>query len=195
MATLQEQEDTMPYKFSKQPPQPLDLMLQIFTFVSDADEAFWTRIAPFFARKEYRAGSVLYERDDSPNGFYLLESGILRAEYALPQGTYSELIVAGTTCGELPFFSATKRTSTTTADRDCVTWVLNNEKWEEMQRDQPDLAQELLKICLKLTSERMESITKYVASRAYIRVLLTEGPQVYAHERLTTSREHLTRLA
>jgi hypothetical protein len=35
----------------------------------------------------------------------------LRARYALEQGNYHETIVAGTTCGELPFFSETRRTS------------------------------------------------------------------------------------
>lgn len=95
------------------------------------------------------------------DGFFLLESGMLKAEYILPQlGKFSELIVEGTTCGELPFFSGTKRTSTTSAERDCVTWMLSQEKWEELQRTQPDIAQELLKISLKLTSERMDAITK-----------------------------------
>lgn len=113
-----------------------------------------------FARKEYAAGTVLYNPGDRPNGFYLLESGILKARYDLPQGRYSELIVAGTTCGELPFFSATKRTSTTYAERNCVTWMLDEEHWQELQDKEPDISQELLKITLRLTSERMDAITK-----------------------------------
>lgn len=68
--------------------------------------------------------------------------------------------MAGTTCGELPFFSSTNRTATTYAERDCVTWMLDDEKWQELQRDHPAIAQELLKISLKLTSERMDAITK-----------------------------------
>ena len=92
---------------------------------------------------------------------------MLKADYDLQQGKFTELIVERTTCGELPFFSGTERTSTTTAERDCVTWLLDETSWARMQKDEPDLAQELLKISLKLTSERMDTITGYM--------LLTSG--------------------
>ena len=97
---------------------------------------------------------------EAADGFYILESGMLKAKYDLPQGNYSELIVAGTTCGELPFFSSTVRTSTTHAERDCVTWMLSQEKWTTMQEKHPAISQEMLKVSLKLTSERMDAITK-----------------------------------
>ena len=159
--TLQEQQDSVPHGKWQQYEQPLQLILQTFSTVSDKDEDFWKRTPSFFERREYATGTVLYSRGDRPKGFYLLETGILKAEYKLPQGTFSELIVAGTTCGELPFFSNTSRTSTTVAERDSVTWVLNDERWRDVQNHHPDVAQELLKISLKLTSERMDVITKY----------------------------------
>ena len=164
--TLNEQ-DFVPHSRWQHYQQPLQLILQTFSTVSDKPEEFWTRTVNFFERKEYAAGTILYSRGDRPNGFYLLEAGILKAEYVLIQvghtrlqGKFSELIVAGTTCGELPFFSGTKRTSTTCAEKSCITWMLNDEKWEELQKQQPDIAQELLKISLKLTSERMDAITQ-----------------------------------
>ena len=85
---------------------------------------------------------------------------MLKADYDFPQGKYSEIIVAGTTCGELPFFSDTERTSTTSVERDCVIWMLDDLKWQDLQNDQPDVSKELLRITLKLTSERMNAITK-----------------------------------
>lgn len=134
--------------------------MQTFLSVSDKDEDFWVLSVPLFERKYFTAGTTLYRRGDRPNGFFLLETGLLKAEYKLPQGTFSEILSAGTTCGELPFFSDTDRTSTTSAEGNCVTWMLSNEKWQEAQRKQPDVAQELLKISLKLTSERMDAITQ-----------------------------------
>ena len=160
--TLQEHQDTEVHKQWQKYKQPLQLILLTFASVSDKDEEFWSRATPFFQREEHSGGTTLYNRDDVPNGFYLLESGMLKAEYRLPQGTFSELIVAGTTCGELPFFSGTRRTATTTAERDCVTWVLNNDSWDEIQKNYADIAQELLKISLKFTTERMDAITKYM---------------------------------
>lgn len=162
------EQDATPHIRWQQYKQPLQLLVQTFSTVSDKSEEFWQRAVPFFERKEFLSGSILYKREEMADGFFLLESGMLKAEYILPQlGKFSELIVEGTTCGELPFFSGTKRTSTTSAERDCVTWMLNQASWEEMQRKQPDVAQELLKISLKLTSERMDAITKYAHVSCY----------------------------
>ncbi|KAK1600594.1 cyclic nucleotide-binding domain-containing protein [Colletotrichum navitas] len=146
--------------------EPLRLMLQIFQGLSDKNEDFWFRAVGYFVRKEYTAGTVLFTRGEPAKGFYLVEKGILRADYDLPQGSLTESIVAGTTCGELPFFSETDRTATVTVDRDCVAWRMDKEGWQKLQKDQPDVAQELLRVSLKLTSERMTSITSYILTMA-----------------------------
>ncbi|KAH0558386.1 hypothetical protein GP486_004954 [Trichoglossum hirsutum] len=144
--------------------QPLLLILQTFQELTVKNEAFWAKASPYFERKEYLGGSILFSRGDQSNGFYLLEEGILRAEYDLPQGKYYESIVAGTTCGELPFFSETNRTATVIAERDCVTWLMDDRSWRALQGRYPDVALEVLRISLKLTSERMSAITSYVMS-------------------------------
>jgi SulP family sulfate permease len=40
-----------------------------------------------------------------------------------------------------------------------VAWRLNAEKWRQLKEEEPEIAQELLTVSLKLTSERMDSIT------------------------------------
>jgi SulP family sulfate permease len=74
--------------------------------------------------------------------------------------------VAGTTCGELPFFSETNRTATCVVERGCVVWWMDEERWKRLQREEPDVAQELLRISLKLTSERLSVITSYTLTVA-----------------------------
>lgn len=138
--------------------EPLRLMLQIFQGLSDKNEDFWFPAATSFQRRAYAAGTTLFRRGEPATGFYLLERGILRAEYDLPQGWLCENIVAGTTCGELPFFSETNRTATVTVERDCVAWLMSRDAWEQLQKERPDIAGELLRISLKLTTERMSSI-------------------------------------
>jgi SulP family sulfate permease len=160
--TLNEHETSAPVFKWQGYQQPIQLILQTFTSISSQSESFWRRTVPYFLRKTYPAGSILYRRGEPANGFYLIEKGILKAEYDLQQGKFTELIVERTTCGELPFFSGTERTSTTTAERDCVTWLLNEASWAKMQKEEPDIAQEFLKISLILTSERMDAITKYM---------------------------------
>ncbi|ODA81771.1 hypothetical protein RJ55_00275 [Drechmeria coniospora] len=146
--------------------EPLRLMLQVFQGLSDKNEDFWFRAMPYFARKEYEPGTILFRRGERANGFYLVEGGILRAEYDLPQGRLCESIVAGTTCGELPFFSETERTATVQADRHCIVWLMDGEGWASLQKDEPEVARELLRISLKLTSERMGAITSYILAMA-----------------------------
>lgn len=146
--------------------EPLRLILQTFHSLTDKNEDFWFRVVSYFKRKEYLAGTVLYHRGQPANGFYLLEEGILRAQYEIPQGRYYESIVAGTTCGELPFFSETDRTATVQAERDSVAWVMDRESWGKLRRADPDVAQEIFQITLKLTKERMDSITSYVLTTA-----------------------------
>jgi len=146
--------------------EPLRLMLQIFQDMSDKNEDFWFRAVGYFTREEYAAGAVLFRRGEPAEAFYLIESGILRAEYDLPQGWLCESVVAGTTCGELPFFSETDRTATAVVERDCVIWMINKESWAKLQKEEPDVAQELLRISLKLTTERMSVITSYVLTTA-----------------------------
>ncbi|KAK4193428.1 sulfate transporter family-domain-containing protein [Podospora australis] len=146
--------------------EPLRLMMRIFEDVSDKNEDFWFRSVNYFQKREYTAGTVLFRRGEFAEAFYLLESGILRAEYDLPQGWLLESIVAGTTCGELPFFSETNRTATCVVERDCVVWMMDRENWAKLQKEEPDVAQELLRISLKLTSERMSVITSYTLTMA-----------------------------
>ncbi|KAK5160093.1 hypothetical protein LTS14_002200 [Recurvomyces mirabilis] len=142
--------------------QPLPLLLQAFQDLTEKSEDFWFRAVPYLARREFTKGQRLYNRGDRPDGFYLLQAGILRAEYYLNQGNYRESIVPGTTCGELPFFSETERTSSVTAEQECVAWLLTPEQWADMQTKEPEVAKELLRVGLKLSAERMNAITSYV---------------------------------
>lgn len=146
--------------------EPLRLMMLIFHDLSGKNEDFWWGAASYFVRQEHKAGDVLFRRGDEAKGFYLLESGILRAEYDLPQGFLAESIAAGTTCGELPFFSETQRTATVIAERDCVTWMMDRDAWYRLERENVPVAQELLRISLKLTSERMSVFTNYILTTA-----------------------------
>lgn len=146
--------------------QPLPLLMQIFEDLSDKKEDFWYKAAAYFERVIYPKDSVLFNIGDRPSGFYLLEEGLLRADYDLPQGRYSELIVEKRPCGELPFFSDTPRTAKMVAETTCTIWQLSEPRWRELQKAQPEVAQELLKISLKLTKERMDAITAYVLTAA-----------------------------
>ncbi|EPS42819.1 hypothetical protein H072_3208 [Dactylellina haptotyla CBS 200.50] len=142
--------------------QPLPLLLQTFQERTMENEDFWFNAVDFFERRSILKGAVLFHCGDSATEFYLIQDGLLRAEYDHQTGSYYESITAGTTCGELPFFAETPRTATVVAERDCVTWVMNREQWVRLQELQPQIASELYRLALKLTTERMDSIMKQV---------------------------------
>ncbi|KAF4995101.1 hypothetical protein FDECE_12899 [Fusarium decemcellulare] len=146
--------------------EPLRLMLQVFQGLSDKNEDFWFPATSYFIRREFPAGTVIFRRGEEASGFYLVERGIVRAEYDLPQGWLCESIVAGTTLGELPFFSETERTATAVVERDCVVWLMDRDHWTKIQKEEPEVGRELLRISLKLTSERMSAITSYILTTA-----------------------------
>jgi SulP family sulfate permease len=149
-----------PTVLAKAQPQPLPLILQAFKDATSRDADFWRRAAPYFRRATFSAGAVLHRGGEATaEGLYLLEEGALRAEHDLEQGRYSESMVAGTTCGELPFFAETGRTATVVAEDASVAWLLDRASWRRMEAEAPDLAMEILRVAMKLTSERMNSIT------------------------------------
>ncbi|KAK9354512.1 sulfate transporter family-domain-containing protein [Lipomyces doorenjongii] len=156
-------------------PQPLTLLLQIIHDLSPKPASFWDSLCEAFVREEHKAGEYLYYRAEDPHGFYIVESGILKAEYDLDQGRFSEAIVAGTTAGELPFFSDTRRTASMYVERDAVLWKLSKSAWskfvqggdtEEEQARRGEVAMELYRVVLKLTAERFGAITAYVLTSA-----------------------------
>lgn len=164
-STLSQTDAVPPSKFSNLS-QPLLLIMQTFCNLSDKNIDFWHRASKYFKRVPLPRGHILYSAGDTPNGFYLLEEGMLTCTYELEQGRYQESIVAGTTCGELPFFSGTERSATVVADTEGVAWVLDQEEWDKLAKDWPEGECEILKIVLRLTSERMTAVTSYVLVNA-----------------------------
>ncbi|CAI4216630.1 unnamed protein product [Parascedosporium putredinis] len=72
----------------------------------------------------------------------------------------------GTTCGDLPFFSETRRTATVTVERASTLWMMDAEKWAKIQREEPEVAWELQRMALKLTSQHMTLVTSYILTMA-----------------------------
>ena len=143
-------------------PAPLPLIQTAFLGMTSRPADFWRQAVPYFERREFAAGTQVYAKGDRPDGLYLLQSGVLKASYYLEQGAYHESIVAGTTCGEMPFFGDTRRTSGVVAERDTVAWVLTADKWRQLQQRAPEVAMELFKVGFRLSAERTAAMTNFV---------------------------------
>lgn len=176
-ATLDDQREALPSKKWSAFKQPLPLLLHCMQGLSEKNEDFWFKAAQYFHKQELQVGEILFCKNEKAKAFYLLERGILKATYELPMGGFHESIVAGTTCGELPFFSDTLRTATVVAeaakndsedfeDDPVVVWALTVEAWRQLQSEWPAGAQEILTVALRLTKERVDAVTGYVLTTA-----------------------------
>ncbi|PWN92982.1 hypothetical protein FA10DRAFT_298427 [Acaromyces ingoldii] len=151
--------------------QPLPLLMvtfQAYTTPPYDDEVFFRRITPFFTRLELPAGTTLWERDEEPDGLYLIERGILKARYDFPQEDYeiNEAMLAGTIAGELSFLAQQRRNTTAFAELDCVLWKLDEDAVERMrQSGDGELFAPFLKMLLKACSEEQEGLMSYLVSR------------------------------
>lgn len=76
-STLKDEEAVQPSKWQNFK-QPLPLILQIFSEMTDKNEDFWFKAIPFFERKEYPQGTVLFRRGVSMIALLLDVMSILK---------------------------------------------------------------------------------------------------------------------
>lgn len=79
-STLKDEEAVQPSKWQNFK-QPLPLILQIFSEMTDKNEDFWFKAIPFFERKEYPQGTVLFRRGVGPITLLLYIMSILRLKF------------------------------------------------------------------------------------------------------------------
>ena len=142
---------------------PLPLLLQVFQDLSSKREDFWHKVCPFFVKESIPEGKVLWKDGTEATCFYVIESGMIRASYQLETGVLVENIASGTVAGELPFLSDTPRTAQLVTAMDTVVWKMDRKSFDKM-RQMPgglEIVNELQKIGLGLTSERLSAILSY----------------------------------
>ncbi|OLL26361.1 hypothetical protein NEOLI_002492, partial [Neolecta irregularis DAH-3] len=141
--------------------QPFQLLKYVLADITDKGDDFWIRLASAFVHERIPPSTILWRQGATANEFYVLETGILKATYDfdLGENLLNETILSNTLCGELPFLSETPRTATVAADTEVVAWKMNRENWNALDQD---IRFDILKIGMRLTCERMSTITSYV---------------------------------
>lgn len=79
-STLKDEEAVQPSKWQNFK-QPLPLILQIFSEMTDKNEDFWFKAIPFFERKEYPQGTVLFRRGVSLIALLLNSMSVLKLNF------------------------------------------------------------------------------------------------------------------
>ncbi|GAA95269.1 hypothetical protein E5Q_01925 [Mixia osmundae IAM 14324] len=150
--------------------QPMLIFRQAFRPFATKEEPitdeFLFKLVPHFHRVHVPEGTILWRAGDPADGFFLIESGMLRAEYDYAplaamdrHGHMTESMLPGTVAGELTFLSGSKRNTTVTAERDAVLWRMDSAASEALEEDGSAgiAASRLLwKVLLRISKEEQE---------------------------------------
>ncbi|KAH0835582.1 sulfate transporter family-domain-containing protein [Lanmaoa asiatica] len=76
-----------PELFTDVSAEPLHTLLRAFGSFDALDRASLSALAPYFEYVAFPAGAILWEKEDPPNGLYIIQSGVLRASYRFAEHT------------------------------------------------------------------------------------------------------------
>ncbi|KAF9466835.1 sulfate transporter family-domain-containing protein [Collybia nuda] len=133
------------------PCEPYNTLVKAFSSYGELDPDLFRPIGQYLEKISFAVGSVLWEQDESPDGVYIVQSGVLRATYQFADYTQcvEESMVPGTVAGELSALSGLPRNATVIVERDATVWRLSMEDLERLETEQPKLAKSLLHLLLK----------------------------------------------
>ncbi|KAF8429985.1 sulfate transporter family-domain-containing protein [Boletus edulis BED1] len=147
--------------------EPLHTLLKAFGSFDALDHASLSAIPPYFEHVAFPAGTVLWEKDDPPNGLYIIQSGVLRASYKFAEHTpiIEESMVSGTLAGELSALSGLARNARVVVERDAVLWRLSAESMKKLEEEHPHFAQQFVRLVLKSAKVDTDTLLAALATR------------------------------
>ncbi|GAA5859563.1 hypothetical protein JCM1840_006350 [Sporobolomyces johnsonii] len=148
--------------------QPLPILLQsLRPYSPDLNEDYCFRLVPYFKRVHVERGTTLWTNGSEPDAFYVIESGMLRANYVFADRAHSisESMVAGTIAGELSFLSRTKRNTNVVAERDSVLWKMEVGSHEDLGKKEGwQFARRFEEVLLKIAVAETEVLMGHLMS-------------------------------
>ncbi|KAG1772473.1 sulfate transporter family-domain-containing protein [Suillus placidus] len=147
--------------------EPYNTLLNAFSSYHDVDQNTFKQIAPYFERFTFPDGFVLWENNDTPDGLYIIESGILRASYKFAEHSpvIEESMVSGTLAGELSALSGMPRNARVVVEQQAVLWKLSLENMRRMEAERPHLAQIFVQLVLKAAKVDTDILLAALATR------------------------------
>lgn len=154
-------------KDSENSSEPYNTLVNAFSSYHDVDQNTFKQIAPYFERFTFPDGFVLWEKNDTPDGLYIIESGILRASYKFAEHSpvIEESMVSGTLAGELSALSAMPRNARVVVEQQVVLWKLSLENMRRLEAEHPHLAQIFVQLVLKAAKVDTDILLAALATR------------------------------
>lgn len=154
-------------KDSENSSEPYNTLLNAFSSYHDVDQNTFKEIVPYFERFTFPDGFVLWETNDTPDGLYIIESGILRASYKFAEHSpvIEESMVSGTLAGELSALSGMPRNARVVVEQQAVLWKLSLENMRRLETEHPHLAQIFVQLVLKAAKVDTDILLAALATR------------------------------
>ena len=133
------------------------------------DKSRFTTLIENMRRREVAAGEYIIRQGDEPDQLFFLESGQLTAELE-KQGRASvrlETMQGGGMVGELGFFLGTRRNASVVADCPSVVYFLTREEWDQIKKNNPEVAQTLNSLAIHLLAQRVSHLARVVDALQY----------------------------
>ncbi|KAG8757885.1 hypothetical protein FRC11_004198 [Ceratobasidium sp. 423] len=146
--------------------EPMFCLLKTFSSHTH-DIELMQQLAAYFTRVELQAGEILWRQGDQPDGLYVIESGVLQANYdfAAHSAPVQESMTAGTLAGELSALAGSPRNATVVAERASVVWKLSTRDFERLEREQGELAKAFVRLVLKAAKTDYDVLLSALATR------------------------------
>ncbi|MGH2595298.1 MAG: SulP family inorganic anion transporter [Actinomycetota bacterium] len=111
----------------------------------------------YVEREELPEGTVLIHHGDPPDDLFVLESGRLKVELLMPDGTTMRLstVRPGVVVGEVALYTGVPRTADVVAETPSVVLRLSRASIERMEAEDPDTAAALHRWLATMLSERL----------------------------------------
>ncbi|KAJ1304059.1 hypothetical protein OPQ81_008466 [Rhizoctonia solani] len=138
------------------------------TFSSHTNDAeLMRKLATYFTRVELQTGDILWRQGDQPDGLYVIESGVLQANYdfAAHSAPVQESMTASTLAGELTALAGSPRNATVVAERASVVWKLSTRDFERLEREQGEVAKAFVRLVLKAAKTDYDALLSALATR------------------------------
>ncbi|KAG1744926.1 sulfate transporter family-domain-containing protein [Suillus paluster] len=147
--------------------EPYNTLLNAFSSYHDVDQNTFRQIAPYFERFTFPEGFVLWENNDTSDGLYIIESGVLRASYKFAEHSpvIEESMVSGTLAGEISALSNMPRNARVVVEQQVVLWKLSLEHMRQLETEHPHLAQTFVQLVLKSAKVDTDILLAALATR------------------------------
>lgn len=131
--------------------EPYETLAKAFSAYGPLSPSLFNPLPQYLQKIHAPAGLVLWNKNDPPDGLYLIQSGVLRASYEFVEHApcVEESMVGGTIAGELSALSGLPRNARVVVEREAVLWKLSMENLAKLEVERPELSRAFTALVLK----------------------------------------------